>query len=179
LWFAWRAAQHGKDEALRYFGTFVESYPIPKPLHGNDEFASETVSRLSVIREETEVTCATLMDWYRVALEIPRPHRLLLNPFGLTADEFIEQARIARGKRKPLSAAAVHAVREEYVKTVQPIQAVLREAERLEWRLNDLVNEAYGLTPDEVRLIWATAPPRMPLIAKSEEPPEFDEEAAE
>ena len=33
----------------------------------------------------------------------------------------------------------------------------------LERRLHDLVNEAYGLTPDEVRLMWDTAPPRMPI----------------
>ena len=64
-------------------------------------------------------------------------------------------------------------MREEYVKTVRPIQAALREAERLEWRLNDLVNDAYSLTPDEVRLMWATAPPRMPLAAKTEEPGEM------
>ena len=60
----------------------------------------------------------------------------------------------------------MHAVREEYANTVQPMQAALREAERLEWRLSDLVNEAYGLTPDEVRLMWATAPPRMPLTPR-------------
>ena len=29
--------------------------------------------------------------------------------------------------------------------------------------LSDLVNAAYGLTPDEVALMWRTAPPRMPL----------------
>jgi TaqI-like C-terminal specificity domain len=28
-WFSWRRAQHGKDEALRYFNTFVEGYPVP------------------------------------------------------------------------------------------------------------------------------------------------------
>lgn len=32
----------------------------------------------------------------------------------------------------------------------------------LERRLSDLVNEAYGLTPEEVDLLWKTAPPRMP-----------------
>jgi len=26
----------------------------------------------------------------------------------------------------------------------------------------DLVNAAYGLTPEEVALMWQTAPPRMP-----------------
>jgi len=34
---------------------------------------------------------------------------------------------------------------------------------RLERRLADLVNQAYGLTPEEIDLLWHTAPPRMPV----------------
>ncbi len=26
-----------------------------------------------------------------------------------------------------------------------------------------MVNEAYGLTPEEVALMWGTAPPRLPI----------------
>ena len=37
----------------------------------------------------------------------------------------------------------------------------LDEAQELERRLADLVNAAYGLTPEEVELLWRTAP-RMP-----------------
>ncbi len=34
----------------------------------------------------------------------------------------------------------------------------------MEKRLAELVNRAYGLTPRfEVELLWATAPPRMPV----------------
>ena len=74
-----------------------------------------------------------------------------------------------RDVQKPLCAAAgVQAVREEHARTVQPMQAVLREAAGLEQHLSDLVNQAYGLTPDEVRLMWATAPPRMPLAPDAE-----------
>ena len=32
----------------------------------------------------------------------------------------------------------------------------------LERTLSDLVNQAYGLTPTEIDLMWKTAPPRMP-----------------
>jgi hypothetical protein len=32
-----------------------------------------------------------------------------------------------------------------------------------EGRLPDPVNQAYGLTADEVELMWRTAPPRMPF----------------
>jgi len=30
-------------------------------------------------------------------------------------------------------------------------------------QLSDLVNEAYGLTPDDVARLWETAPPSMPF----------------
>jgi hypothetical protein len=33
----------------------------------------------------------------------------------------------------------------------------------LERTLSDLVNQAYGLTPVEIELLWKTAPPRMPI----------------
>jgi hypothetical protein len=29
--------------------------------------------------------------------------------------------------------------------------------------VSDLVNKAYGLTEEEVAILWDTAPPRMPL----------------
>lgn len=35
-------------------------------------------------------------------------------------------------------------------------------APRLERRLSDLVDEAYGLAPEEIDLLWKSAPPRMP-----------------
>jgi hypothetical protein len=36
------------------------------------------------------------------------------------------------------------------------------EALESEHEMSGLVNAAYGLTPEEVRLMWRTAPPRMP-----------------
>ena len=44
-----------------------------------------------------------------------------------------------------------------------PLQANARRAEQLEREVSDLVNEAFGLTPAEVKLMWDTAPPRMPF----------------
>jgi hypothetical protein len=44
-----------------------------------------------------------------------------------------------------------------------PARLLVIEAVQLEHQLSDLVNEAYGLTPEEVELMWQTAPPRMPI----------------
>jgi len=44
-----------------------------------------------------------------------------------------------------------------------PIQTRAIEAQKLEHQLSDLINQAYGLTPEEIDLMWKTAPPRMPI----------------
>jgi hypothetical protein len=42
------------------------------------------------------------------------------------------------------------------------LQTLAAEARQLERQVSSRVNEAYRLTPDEVGLLWQTAPPRMP-----------------
>ncbi len=51
----------------------------------------------------------------------------------------------------------------EYARTIEPARSLAAEAMQLEYRLHDLVNAAYRLTPEEIRLMWDTAPPRMPI----------------
>jgi hypothetical protein len=68
-----------------------------------------------------------------------------------------------RGKKLPLTAAGVHALRDEYTRTIAPARALAAETLNLERTLSDLVNQAYALTPAEIALMWKTAPPRMPI----------------
>jgi hypothetical protein len=68
-----------------------------------------------------------------------------------------------RGKKQPLTAAGVKGLRDEYTRTIAPARALAVETLALERTLSDLVNQAYGLTPVEVALMWQTAPPRMPI----------------
>jgi hypothetical protein len=44
-----------------------------------------------------------------------------------------------------------------------PARARAVETLSLERTLSDPVNQAYGLTPTEIELMWQTAPPRMPI----------------
>lgn len=53
---------------------------------------------------------------------------------------------------------------DELARTIEPARTQAAEALQLERQLSDLVNEAYGLTPDEVALLWETARPRMPFV---------------
>ena len=77
------------------------------------------------------------------------------------------QIRKTRGRKNPLSAAAVKHLRDEFARLVEPAQALAREAVEAEHAVSDLVNAAYGLTPDEIDLMWATAPPRMPIVRRT------------
>ncbi len=71
--------------------------------------------------------------------------------------------KAALPKKRRLTAADIGALQREYADTVRPARQAAAELLRLERRLSDMVNAAYGLTPEEVQLMWQTAPPRMPL----------------
>jgi hypothetical protein len=96
---------------------------------------------------------------------IEKPSLKLQAPAELDSDAFVAEVKRIRGKKNPLSAAALKSLRDEHARTIEPARARGREVLQLERQLAGLVNEAYGLTPDEVALMWQTAPPRMPFTA--------------
>ena len=125
------------------------------------------VSRLIEITQIQMSTRRDILDWLKVEHEIPEPSTKLQSPINLDSDALIAEVKKLRGKKKPLSLAALRSLREEHARTIVPAQALAAEARGLENRVSDLVNDAYGLTPDEVRLMWETAPPRMPIAPPS------------
>ena len=119
------------------------------------------LKRLCLIQQRTNTAQRLLADRYRQSLDIETIPNTLRNPFALDADRFIAAIRKARGAKKgQLTAAAVRHVRDEHTSTVA---RRLAEAVRHEQRLSDLVNQAYGLTEEDVTPMWRTAPPRMPI----------------
>ncbi len=150
---------------LRYFNTFVERYPIAT--QSRRYHRRRSGRRTSAIFSNPAIRRRRLLaDWYRHSLDIATIPNALRDPFALDPNQFIAAIRKARPKAKLLSAASVQHIREEHAGLVAPMARRLAEAARLERRLSDLVNEAYGLTPDDVALMWRTAPPpRMPIAA--------------
>jgi hypothetical protein len=95
---------------------------------------------------------------------VEQPGQRLAAFAELGEEAFIEEVR----KRRPraagkLSPAGVRALRDGYAEQAAPARADQAEALRLERRLAELVNAAYGLTPEDVALLWETAPSRMPV----------------
>jgi hypothetical protein len=104
-----------------------------------------------------------LHDWLRVEYEIVKPSNKLFTATDLDFDTWVSEAKRIRGKKLPLTAAGVQGLREEYTRTIDPARALAAETLTLERTLSDLVNQAYALTPVEIKLMWQTAPPRMPI----------------
>ncbi len=62
-----------------------------------------------------------------------------------------------------LSPKDLKTLKDAYGDYALPMQQRRSEGLTLEHRISDLVNQAYGLTPEEIDLMWKTAPPRMPF----------------
>jgi hypothetical protein len=104
-----------------------------------------------------------MLDWLRTEFGVEKPGQKLEDFASLGADAFVDEVR----KRRPrsegrLTPATLRDLRSGYTEIATPVREDRAEAAKLERRLSDLVNEAYGLTPQEVDLLWSTAPPRMP-----------------
>jgi len=162
-WHNWRYLPHMKDEALSPLGRLMETLPMAEPTSAIREAAEAAVRRLIEITASQQRTKHTLLDWLRVEYAIGKPTNKLQNLTALDSDSFIAEVRHIRGKKHPLTAAGLQALREEYTRTIEPARTRAAEALQLERDLSDLVNQAYGLTPAEIALMWATAPPRMPI----------------
>lgn len=162
-WFAWRTAQHGKDEALRYFTDYLNGFPIPPPTDEQRAEVEGLVGRLIDLKGGNTAGLRAMLDWLQAETGVGKVSQKLSGLVDLTADELVEEVRRLRPRRPGLSAAAADAIRAKYASEVEPLRSSGREADALERRVSDLVNLAYGLTPSEVEQMWATAPPRMPF----------------
>ncbi|MGO8696346.1 MAG: Eco57I restriction-modification methylase domain-containing protein [Limisphaerales bacterium] len=162
-WFAWRKALHGKDEALRFIKDFVRTLPVPPPTSTQRSVATESVRRLLDMTTLQQQTQRTLLDWLRADFGIEKPSNRLQAVSELDADTLVSEVERVRGRKLPLDAASEKRLREEYTSTIVPARALAAEMYQLECALSDLVNQAYGLTPVEIELMWKTSPPRMPI----------------
>lgn len=112
-----------------------------------------------------------LAGWYQDAWDIERISDALSDPFALTADQFVAAIRKTLPRARRLTAAEVDHIRQEHARSIAPIARRLAEADRHERTLDRMVTQAYGLTPEEVALMWRTAPPRMPIAPRTADVP--------
>jgi hypothetical protein len=169
MWsYMWRNAQHGKDEALRLFTAFLETAPVPRASDDQRALITGRVERLMMITAERHRRVRQLLDWRRVEFGVEKPGQKLSEPHELDSDTFVAEVKKRRAGKSTVTASELRRLREEFYRVATPLREGARESLRLESEVSDLVNEAYGLTPEEVDLLWQTAPPRMPNVARRE-----------
>ncbi|MFZ2109977.1 MAG: hypothetical protein WAV18_32160 [Roseiarcus sp.] len=109
--YSWRRAQHGKDEALRYFTTFVETYPIP-PRPGDS--IDDLVTSVSAAQGQVVAGRIAIRDWLRVEFGLEKSGASLSQPQELDADGFATAVRKALPKSRKLSAADIARLKQEH-----------------------------------------------------------------
>ncbi|MEA5518089.1 Eco57I restriction-modification methylase domain-containing protein [Limnoraphis robusta] len=172
-WYSWRYLPHMKDEALSPSGYLMESLPIASP---SDEIRSQVepkVSRLIELTKINQENQSDVMDWLRSVFHIEKLGQKLEDFSNLSQQEFIDEIskRLPKAKKgsKLLGVYEQKQIKEAYNEFAVPMQTRNREILQLEHQLSDLVNQAYELTPEDIDLMWKTAPPRMPIQKNSNE----------
>jgi len=163
-WYTWRYLPHMKDEALSPVAELMEKLPIAAPSEIVRSQVEVAVRQLIALRKQSQASAREVLSWLAAEFGVTTPGQALEAFADLDEAAFIQQVRARRPKGEArLNPAAVGELARVYRQYVPPLRAGSAESARLESRLAEMVNAAYGLTPDEVALLWRTAPPRMPV----------------
>lgn len=168
MWsYLWRNTVHGKDEVLRLKTLYMENVPIVTPPDAVKAAATGKVKELVEIARRRRNAVLELHDWLEVEFGVDKPGQKLGRPHEIDSDTFIAEVKKRRAGGSSVTGAELRRLRDEFDRVAQPLREDADKALNLESEVSDLVNEAYGLTAEEVELLWKTAPPRMPEIKQS------------
>lgn len=162
-WLAWREAQHGKDEALRMFGIFMERLPIPPFSESAKEAIAARVADVTRRTLRVSEAEAAFSDWLRLTFDLEKLPTSLNKLSAISESEAIRAILMIFPKNNQPSAGDIVRIRKELQTTMLPAHQDWQKIKSLECELSDLVNTAFGLTVQDVELLWQTAPPRMPF----------------
>ena len=123
----------------------------------------EIVDTLLNIIQINQQNYSQVIDWLKIERSVHQLGQKLENFAGLDCDQFLEEVRNRQPKGASFSPKVMKQLREVYNEYAPAIQSRQTQALILENQLSDLVNQAYGLTPEDIDLLWKTAPPRMPI----------------
>jgi hypothetical protein len=157
------AAHEG--EALNPAGFRMETLPIAEPTPEVRIEVEDRVATILSLAQESQDQTRELLNWLRLELAVDQPGQRLEAFADLMGDELVAEVRKRRPKGAPrLSPWTITELTETHRHYTEPERARAAQVRTLEGRLSDLVIQAYGLTDEEIDLLWRTAPPRMPIV---------------
>lgn len=165
-WYNWRYLPHMKDEALTPAAFKMVDMPIAEPPPHLRAEVNTLVARLIALTMADQEATHILLDWLRGEHGIDKPGTSLEDFGALTYAAFEAEVKKRRAKAQgSLKPAHVQGLREAWQTYGKPTAVRRLQSAKLEAEVARLVEQAYGLTADDVRLLWQTAPPRMPGVA--------------
>jgi hypothetical protein len=161
-WYMWRTAQHGKDEVLRLFTDYVENLPIPSFADSVGSALSEGVREVVKIADEIQTFDAEVIEAVGTQFSLLETDSRVLSWLALPTDTYVSRFLSLADVKQPTPK-----LREEIALFQQnhrnrQVGLLSRQLE-LEEKLAALVEDAYGLTPEERALLRSTRPVRDPL----------------
>jgi hypothetical protein len=160
-WVLTRTLPHMKDEALTPSGFIMENLRVCLPTDGLREKVIGRAQRLGQLTAE-------LHDWENHALAVLRDtagvegvDRRCLLWFRRSDGEFVRMVQGIAVRR--LAPAAETKLKDFHQKAGEDFSHLLAEQLKLEKEVAFLVEDAYGLTPEERALLRATRPVRDPI----------------
>nr|WP_199291492.1 MULTISPECIES: DNA methyltransferase [unclassified Limnothrix] len=151
------------SNAISPMGYLFEQLPIAPPTEPIRREAEDLVSELIELTQANQEATRDVMGWLAFEFNIEKPGQKLANFAQLSLDEFRAELKKRCPKGTAIGPKQVKSIDLAYSDYATPIQQRNAEILRREQRLSDLVNQAYQLTPEEIELMWKTAPPRMPI----------------
>ena len=151
-----------KDEALSAAGDKMIEIPIPRPSDDQRAKIAARVAAVSVMTNTLHDAVSGVLDVLRMEFDIESPGNSLSDFAALDSDSFVREVRKRRRNESTLSPAGLRALRDLHAGDAPPIHEARVAILDHERYIANVVHAAYGLTPDDLALIRATAPPRMP-----------------
>ena len=154
-WYAWRELQHGKDEALRWFGTAVDDLPCPEPPPELEQIVAAQVSAVSA--EQRRLNDA--IDDFRTWLQ----HQLGLDVEIRSGTSVEDVAAATKKARLRVSVQDLRQLRDQHAmfsSVVKPYAAFIAAGEVA---IADAIETAFGLSSEQRHLMRSTVPPRTPV----------------
>ncbi len=162
-WYNWRWLPHMKDEALSPAGFKMVDVPIADPDADTRSRVAGYVAQAVQLAGDLTTSTSDLLLWLHQEHGIDKPGLLLQAPAKLDDATFAIELRKRRPKeRGMLRPADTRQIDDVWRDFIQPARQRLAQLGRLEAQIAQAIEQAYGLTPEDVDLMWRTAPPRMP-----------------
>jgi hypothetical protein len=140
-------------------------FPVREKIMADAKISRACANFLSAV--DIRPGLAALADWLTHEIGLPKLPAALAQSSRLDSDGFVATVRAALPKRAGITPTRLMQLRAAFPETAEPARAARVAAMADERALSDIVNRAYGLTEEDIALMWRTAPPRMPLAAPS------------